>query len=135
MSYGQEFKIDGDIYLIEKSDAHIYVAKKIKEGYNQIFQGDYSSVFWREEMLELNKLDYDAALYAMLLKTLDYKGLVDCMASYQKYLYGMLESGHAKEEILESASDERFIYALYFPLDTGFSRFKELSTSIIDGWK
>ena len=131
--YGEEFKVDGNVYLIEKNDNHVFVSQKEDdESYTSIFEGDYTSCFWDEELEQLKKLDYETGLYAILCKCLDWTGRINSLASYQRYLFRMLEDGHTKREILSSDSDEILVYATYFPLDIETLEFKKLSSSIIE---
>jgi len=136
MSYGKEFKIDGQVYLLEIFEKHVYIAKKNGEDdYSSIFEGDNASFFWDDELIQLGKLDYEDSLYAMLIKCLNWKGITNSKALYQKFLYGLLEDKYYKEDILASSSDELLVYLMYFPLDYKGKKFKTVSTSLIDGFK
>ena len=135
MSYGKEFKIDNQIYLLEIFEKHVYIAKKNGEDdYSSIFEGNYTSFFWDEELVELNRLDYDDYLYTIIIYCLNWQNIINRGALYQAYIHKLIEDGHTKEEILSNDSDEILIYAMYFPLDYKAAKFKTTTSSIVDGY-
>ena len=135
MSFGKEFKVNNQTYLIEIFESNINVAKKIKENdYSSIFEGDYSSLFWNEDLIRLEALEYDRKLYAIVDACLNKHSVINSLALYQQYICSLLESGHTKKEILLSSSDEVVVYENYFPLDDKRIRFEKITTSIIDGY-
>lgn len=135
MSYGKEFKIDGQVYLLEIFEKHVYVAKKNDdENYSKIYEGDYTSLFWDEELKQFKKLKHEVSLYAITVKCLNRHGIINSEALYQKFIYEMLEHEHSKEEILNSDSDEVLVYELHFPLDYKRENFQSFTSAIIDGY-
>lgn len=117
MSYGEEFKIDGINYLIEKFDEHVYIAKKTdNNNYSLIFEGNYTSFFWDEELKQLSDLQYEDSLYAILIGCLNWKGIINSIRDYKKFLHSLIIDGCTKEDILASSSDEFFVFLSMFPL-------------------
>ena len=132
MSYGIEYNINKEDYLMEIFENHIYIARKENENYISLYEGDYESAFSKEELSQLNKLDYDNMLYVILHKWLDRVGETDSYDSYKKYILDMLNGDMTKEDILSSSSDEAIIYDDYFPLDINREKFEGVTRSIIN---
>lgn len=67
MSYGKQITKNGETYLIEKFDKHIYIAKRSNKKYESIYEGDYEDLFcFKEDKEALKDLDYDSLLNAIL---------------------------------------------------------------------
>lgn len=130
MSYGKFFEVDKQNYLLEISDEYVYIAKQIKEDdFTQIYEGNYKDIFWEQELEELEKLNYEEQLYAILIYCLNGK-YINRVELYQKYIYEMMES-HTKEEILSNSNNELSIYKAYYPLDSKGENFKRVTESLI----
>lgn len=137
MSYGKEFQIKNKIFLIEKFDEHIYVAEKLaNDEYRYIFEGDFEDSMSYSEHEPFKKVQgYDYRLYCMLISCLNYHGLIDSEKDYRRYIFGLLADSMTSEEILNSDSDEKYIYSLNFPIDNEFSEFKLKTEFIIKQYK
>lgn len=57
------------------------------------------------------------------------------MNDYQKFINSLLADGMTQEEILNSDSDERYIYGIYFPMDVNFENFEKVTKEIIEQYK
>lgn len=57
------------------------------------------------------------------------------MNDYEKYIISLLADGMTSEEILNSSSDERYVYGIYFPLDLNFENFEKITQEIIEQYK
>lgn len=53
------------------------------------------------------------------------------MNDYEKYINSLLADNMTPEEILNSSSDERYIYGIYFPMDLNFENFEKVTKEII----
>jgi len=62
----------------------------------------------------------------LIIKTLGVK-----MNDYEKYINSLLADNMTPEEILNSSSDERYVYGIYFPLDLNFENFEKITQEII----
>lgn len=54
------------------------------------------------------------------------------MNDYEKYIISLLADNMTSEEILNSSSDERYIYGIYFPMDVTFENFEKVTKEIIE---
>lgn len=132
MSYGKIFKMDSKDYLLEIFDRHVYIAlKNSKDDYTPIYEGDYQNIFDNADLRQLETLEYEDKLYAILLYCLERKALLNRKELYQSYIAEMMKC-HTKDEILSSASDEMLIYATYYPLDMKVNHFIEVTTALIE---
>ena len=57
------------------------------------------------------------------------------MNDYEKYINSLLADNMTPEEILNSDSDERYIYGIYFPMDVNFENFEKVTKEIIEQYK
>ena len=57
------------------------------------------------------------------------------MNDYEKYIKSLLAENMTPEEILNSDSDERYIYGIYFPTDVNFENFEKVTKEIIEQYK
>ncbi len=57
------------------------------------------------------------------------------MNDYEKYIKSLLAENMTPEEILNSDSDERYIYGIYFPMDVNFENFEKVTKEIIEQYK
>ena len=57
------------------------------------------------------------------------------MNDYEKYIKSLLAENMTPEEILNSDSDEKYIYGIYFPMDVNFENFEKVTKEIIEQYK
>lgn len=57
------------------------------------------------------------------------------MNDYEKYINSLLADDMTPEEILNSDSDEKYIYGIYFPMDLTFENFEQVTKEIIEQYK
>ena len=57
------------------------------------------------------------------------------MNYYEKYINSLLADNMTPKEILNSDSDERYIYGIYFPMDVNFENFEKVTKEIIEQYK
>ena len=57
------------------------------------------------------------------------------MNDYEKYINSLLADNMTPKEILNSDSDERYIYGIYFPMDVNFENFEKVTKEIIEQYK
>lgn len=57
------------------------------------------------------------------------------MNDYEKYINSLLADNMTPEEILNSDSDEKYIYGIYFPMDVNFENFEKVTKEIIEQYK
>ncbi len=122
MSYGEVFKINGKDYLLEVvhgRNLYTYVAERISEDehieidttekFDELYEDDYNII---------RKLDDSEYMKNILLVILENRGIYKPFTEYKKYIENMLVDS-TPDEIINSSSDERIIYASYYPLDIG----------------
>lgn len=134
MSYGKEFKINNQTFLIEKNDNYYYIAKKIDtDNYKGLCEGELEDILCSFDVEKILKVkEYDSRLYCVLITFLNDKSVINSYLDYKKYIREMILSGMSKEDILSSSSDERVIYNSCFPLDEDFNEFDSVTKSILN---
>ena len=136
MSYGMEFKINNTEYLIERFEDYIHIAKKNGEqDYTTIEEDDYKSYFYDEELEEFKKLDYEKASYAILVRCLNSKGIINSRSLYGEYINSLIKNGVSKEDIIENKKNIYPIYASYYPLQANNDEFKRISSELFEIYK
>ena len=141
MSYGKEFTINNQTFLIEKNDNYYYIAKKIDtDNYQSLCEGELEDILCSFDVEKILKIsDYDSSLYSVLITFLNDKGFINSYLNYKKQIREMILSGISKEDILSSSSDARNIYRSCFPLDVDLLElnldlfeFEPITKSILD---
>ena len=126
MSYGEVFEIDGKKYLLEVvhgRNLYTYVAERISEDEHiEIAEIEKFDETYEEQYDIIHKLPNELYMRTILMVILDDYGKYDAFVDYSKYVESMLEQ-HTPDEIINSSSDERIVYAGYYPLDIGQDRF------------
>lgn len=134
MSYGKEFKLNNQNFLIEKNDNYYYIAKKIDtDNYKGLCEGELEDILCSFDVEKISRIsDYDTRLYSVLITVLNDKGVINSYLDYKTYIREMILSGMSKEDILSSSSDERIIYNRCFPLDEDSIEFETVTKNILD---
>ena len=126
MSYGEIFDIEGKKYLLEVvhgRNLYTYVAERISEDEHiEIAEIEKFDETYEEQYDIIRKLPNKLYMRTILMVILDDYGKYDAFVDYSKYVESMLEQ-HTPDEIINSSSDERVVYAGYYPLDIGQDRF------------
>ena len=68
-------------------------------------------------------------------KSQSFKSIGVKMGDYEKYIISLLVDNMTPKEILNSDSDEKYIYGIYFPLDLNFENFEKVTNEIIEKYK
>lgn len=134
MSYGKEFKLNNQTFLIEKNDNYYYIAKKIDtDNYKGLCEGELEDILCSFDVEKISRIsDYDTRLYSVLITVLNDKGVINSYLNYKTYVREMILSGMSKEDILSSSSDERIIYNSCYPLDEDSIEFETVTKNILD---
>lgn len=134
MSYGEIFEINEKKYLLEvvhSSNLYTYVAERISEDEHiEIAEIEKFDIDYEEKYDIIRKLPSELYMRTILMVILDDYGFYDAYVDYSKYIESMLEQ-HTPSEIINSSSDERVIYAEYYPLDIVQDDFVSQSNFII----
>ena len=126
MSYGEVFEINKKKYLLEVvhgRNLYTYVAERISEDeHKMIAEIENFDETYEEQYDIICKLPTKLYMRTILMVILDDYGVYDAFIDYSKYIESMLEH-HTPEEIINSSSEERVVYAGYYPLDISQDRF------------